>query len=90
LHIQDDKLRDFFRSHSNAVTVTSDVCGVGKSRHIEVAMRSDLQYERVILSGDMTATKFIQLHREKALDILLESGIHYDVYPTTQLTMLVF
>ena len=44
---------------------------------------------RIIISGDMTAEKFIDLHLEKGARSR-DIGYHYDMHPCSQVTMLLF
>ena len=77
---RDDQLRKFFKEHSDARTVVSDGTGIGKSRAIENQIESmEKEYVRIILSGDMTVQKFIDLHEEK--ESFGDPGYHYDIYP---------
>ena len=58
-------MKEFFRE-SNATIVVSNGTGYGKSFFIEREIKSKgRKYLRILLSGEMTAEKFIDLHLEK-------------------------
>jgi hypothetical protein len=86
----DEELKLFFEAHSNAEIVVSQATGLGKSRMIEhKIMAAGLEYVRVLISGEMTAEKFVDLHLEKEMPSR-EIGYHYDMHQSSNAAMVIF
>jgi hypothetical protein len=44
-------------------------------------------YIRILISGELTSEKFIKIHQDKELLDVFSIGIHYDIYPSTNLNV---
>lgn len=88
--VSDEELRQFFEAHSNAEIIVSQGTGLGKSRMIERKIKAaGFEYVRILISGEMTAEKFVDLHLEKEKSSR-EIGYHYDMHPTSHAAMVMF
>jgi hypothetical protein len=61
-----DEIKGFFSVHSKATVVISQGSGLGKSRYIkDTILKQNYDYQRIMLSGEMSPYKLYHLHRDK-------------------------